>query len=173
MGSGLSQGIELPQGQVQPLEGSLGADFGVENILMTSDGQGLCGRRIDAARERSTKIKTALQRRGTQAAKRHPKRLSGRGAGFKRHVDPLIFKRIAPVAEDTRRAIGIEDLKGLRAIERLHRIEGKAAGRFAEGRQSWAHLPGMQPLRAGWPWEPKIPDRIFLPSMRFLPPRGS
>jgi len=133
----LLQTVDLPEPQAPPSEGFLGVDLGIENLATTSDGERFSGKAVDDARERLKRIKSALQSHGSKSAKRHPKRLSGREARFKRQVHHLISKRIVSLAKDTRRGIALEQLKGLRVTVR--KADREHFGKWAFG-QLWGFI---------------------------------
>ncbi len=110
--------IELPDGTPIDPKGTLGVDLGIVNIAATSDGQRFSGKTVDKVRQRMTKTKTALQKRNSKSSKRHLKKFSGKERRFKRNINHTISKKIVQIAKDTRRAIGLENLKGFRATVR-------------------------------------------------------
>lgn len=106
--------IDLPDGIRLTPVGYLGADMGIVNLASTSDEKHFSGKDVDNARIRIHTLKKALQAKGTKNAKRHLKKLSGRERRFKRNTNHTISKQIVTTAKGTRRAIGLEDLKGFR-----------------------------------------------------------
>lgn len=110
--------IDLPDKTPFKPKGILGVDLGIVNLATTSDGDNFSGKQVDNVRKRITKIKKALQKRGSKSAKRHLKKLSGRERRFKRTINHTISKQIVRLAEGTQRAIGLENLKGFRATVR-------------------------------------------------------
>ncbi|MCX6655722.1 MAG: transposase, partial [Candidatus Bathyarchaeota archaeon] len=59
-------------------------------------------------------LKAVLQRVGSESAKRHLRKLSGKERRFKKQTNHVISKELVSVAEGTKRAIALEDLKGIR-----------------------------------------------------------
>jgi len=110
--------IELPDGTIIDPKGTIGVDMGICNLATTSDGDIFSGKQVDKVREKTTKIKSALQKRGSKSAKRHLKKLSGREARFKSNINHVISKQIVSKAKDTQRAIALEDLSGFRVTVR-------------------------------------------------------
>lgn len=92
----------------------LGIDLGIVNIAFDSAGRLYTGAAVERVRSRLAKRKAGLQRRGTKAAKRKLKRLSGKEARFRKHVNHVISKEIVRCAERSQFAIGLEDLKNIR-----------------------------------------------------------
>jgi IS605 OrfB family transposase len=93
----------------------VGVDFGIVNLATTSDGVSYSGEVVEEMRAHYTGLKTVLQRVGTESAKRHLRKLSGREARFKRQVNHKISKELVTVAKGTKRALALEDLKGMRS----------------------------------------------------------
>ncbi len=111
--------------------GVLGVDMGVTNIAVDSDGEIYAANQINNVRYRHRRLRTKLQKKGTQSAKRLLKKLSGKEARFGSHTNHVISKHLIAKAQDTKRAIAVEDLTGinLRTTVRHH----QKATRF-----SWA-----------------------------------
>lgn len=92
----------------------LGIDFGVVNLAFDSQGRSYSGSAIEAARQHYARRRGGLQRRGSKAAKRRLKKLSGKEARFRKHVNHCISKEIVANAERDRLAIAVEDLTHIR-----------------------------------------------------------
>ena len=92
----------------------LGVDFGVVNIAVDSDGEVHAGNQVNNVRHRHRRLRAKLQRKGTKAARRRLKKLAGKECRFAKHTNHVISKHIVAKAQGTRRAIAIEDLKGIR-----------------------------------------------------------
>jgi IS605 OrfB family transposase len=103
------------------VEGVLGVDLGIVNIAVTSDGDIMSGSAVNNIRHRHRRLRAKLQSKGTRAARRRLKKLSGREARFARHTNHVMSKRIVAIAQGTHRAIALEDLGGLRDRVRLRR----------------------------------------------------
>jgi putative transposase len=101
--------------------GFLGADLGIVNIAVTSDGVRHCGRKANRRRERDRKLRSKLQKKGTKSAKRRAKKYAGREARRNRDINHKISKRIVAEAERTARGIALEDLTGIRQRARLRK----------------------------------------------------
>jgi putative transposase len=95
-------------------EGVLGVDLGVVNIAVDSDGTVYSGKTINNVRIRHRRLRTKLQKKGTHSAKRLLKKLAGKEARFAKDVNHTISKHVVRLAQGTRRAIALEDLKGIR-----------------------------------------------------------
>jgi len=106
--------------------GYLGVDLGIVKLATTSDGVSYSGDGVEEARRRYAGLKAVLQRVGSESAKRHLRRLSGREGRFKRQVNHVISKELVEVAKGTKRAIALEDLVGIRARTTVrHRQRGR------------------------------------------------
>ena len=93
---------------------ALGVDLGIANIATDSDGECYSGDTLTKARQRYSKLRQALQTRGTPSAKRHLQRLSCREKDFAKTLNHTIAKRIVHKAQGTSRRIALEDLSGIR-----------------------------------------------------------
>jgi putative transposase len=92
----------------------LGVDFGIVNIATDSDGETHTGERVEQQRRIHSNRRTRLQRRGTRAAKRKLRQISGRQARFQKNTNHIVSKIIVQKAKRTTRAVAIEDLGGIR-----------------------------------------------------------
>jgi len=123
--------IEFPEEIPLNPKGFLGCDKGIVNILTTSDGDMFSGKRIDKTRERLTKLKSALQKKGSKSAKRHLKKVSKKQSCFQRDTNHCISKQIVAKAKGTERAIALEDLKGIRSRQKVRRADRQRFGNWA------------------------------------------
>jgi IS605 OrfB family transposase len=139
--------VELPDEKEFTPQGKLGVDLGIVNIATTSDGVSFSGEDVDKTRININTLRKALQKKGSDSAKRHLKKLSGRERRFKRTTNHTIAKKIVQVAKDTQRSISLENLKGFRATVRKEQRErfGKWAfdelGRFISYKARIAGVP--------------------------------
>ena len=92
--------VEVEEDTPYNAEGCLGVDLGLVNIATTSDGQHFSGEKADSVRTRYTKLKAALQSKGTKSAKRHLKQTSGKERTFKTTLNHCISKVIVGIAKD-------------------------------------------------------------------------
>lgn len=99
----------------------LGVDLGVVNIATDSTGEVHQGKTVKNVRYRHRRLRAKLQRKGTHAARRRLRKLSGRERRFGAWVNHNISKRIVAKAERTGQGIALEDLKGIRDRVRLRR----------------------------------------------------
>ena len=96
------------------VEGVLGVDLGIANIAVDSDGNFHSGSHVKSVRYRHRRLRTKLQKKGTKAAKRLLKHLSGKEKRFANDVNHCISKQLVKIAQGTTRAIALEDLGGIR-----------------------------------------------------------
>jgi IS605 OrfB family transposase len=110
---------------------ALGVDLGVTNIAVDSDGAVHSASHINNVRFRHRRLRAKLQAKGTQSAKRHLKKLSGKEHRFAKDTNHCISKKLVAKAKDTERAIALEELGGIR-----DRVTVRRAQRAT--RHSWA-----------------------------------
>jgi putative transposase len=112
---------EVQEPTPQDVDDVLGIDLGVTNIASDSDGTIHSSRQVNNVRYRHRRLRTKLQKLGTKAARRRLKQLAGQERRFARDVNHTISKRIVETAERTKRALSLEDLKGIRTRVRARR----------------------------------------------------
>lgn len=99
---------------VAPVDEVLGIDLGVNRPAVTSSADFLGERRWKNVTKRLFNLKRALQAKGTPSAKRHLKKLSKRGTGFRKDCDHVMSRRIVDAALPGS-TIVLEDLVNIRA----------------------------------------------------------
>ena len=104
-------------------EEALGVDLGIANIAADSDGETYSGAQINNLRRRHSKLRAKLQQKGTKSAKRLLKARRRKERRFAQDVNHVISKRIVEKAEGTGRAIGLEDLSGIRERTTVRRSQ--------------------------------------------------
>ena len=70
---------------------------------------------------------------GSKSSKRKLRRIAGREARFKRYTNQVISKELVAVAEGTKRAIVLEDLKGIRSRVTVRSGQRGRLGKWAFG----------------------------------------
>ena len=93
---------------------ALGIDLGIVNIATDSDGESFSGAKVEENRRKFAHRRRNLQRKGTRAATRKLRKLSGRQSRFQSGVNHVISKQVVEKAKDTNRAVALEDLEGIR-----------------------------------------------------------
>lgn len=101
----------------------MGVDLGIVNIATTDDGERFAGNTLNRVRHRNRRLRWKLQKKGTKAAKRLLKKLSGRERRFSNDVNHCISKAIVIKAQRTGRGIAIEALNGIRGRVRLRKSQ--------------------------------------------------
>lgn len=107
------------------IEGVLGVDLGIVNIAADSDGGNFSGADVQRNRRIFEHRRKNLQKKGTKSAKRKLKKLSGKQARFQKQVNHTISKQLVQKAQDTHRAIALEDLSGIREAPVRHSQRSK------------------------------------------------
>lgn len=93
---------------------AIGVDIGIKAIASTSDGGYIAGGHLNALRARHRRLRKRLQAKGTRSAKRLLRKRKRKERRFATDVNHRISKAIVKSAQDTSRAIAIENLKGIR-----------------------------------------------------------
>jgi putative transposase len=152
----VTQSKDMPP--VRETSNTLGVDLGLVNLATDSDGNSFTGAKIHEVRKRYHKRRSELQRVGTRSAKRRLKKLSGREKRFQQDVNHKISKALVHKAVQSRKALALEDLTGIResrTVRRENRYE----------RHSWAfyQLRMYITYKAAWAGVP----------VRFVDPRNT
>ena len=106
-------------------DGVLGVDLGIVHIATDSTGEQFSGKDIEAKRARYAKRRAILQKKGTRAAKRRLRKMSGRQRRFQKWVNHNVSRRIVSKAERSHSAISLEDLKHIRARAKANKEQRK------------------------------------------------
>ena len=106
---------EVPEAAPIVATDVLGVDLGIVNLAVDSDGEPFSGEGVERCRRRYAHRRRNLQRRGTRAARRKLREISGRQARFQKDVNHCISKQLVQKAKRTERAIALEDLSGIRS----------------------------------------------------------
>jgi len=125
--------IDLPDVPTTPTVDAIGVDQGIVNVATTSDGDLYGGATVLGVRRRYFHMRQKLQRKGTKSARRLLKRRSKKERRFQQDVSHTITKRIANQARATGRAVGCEDLKGIRTRVKVSRSQRRTHSSWAFG----------------------------------------
>ncbi|MFI7151771.1 RNA-guided endonuclease InsQ/TnpB family protein [Nonomuraea sp. NPDC050022] len=142
----LQVAVILPHPAVhEPIGGFLGVDQGVANLAVTSDRAVLPGPALPGPiggnghartlRERRHRQRQRLQKKGTAAARRVLRRLSGREHRMMTDLNHQISKFVVREAERTGRGVALEDLQGIRGRVRAHRFQRRTLHGWAFAQQ--------------------------------------
>jgi predicted transposase len=130
----LAATCDVPETEEFEAEDWLGVDLGIVNLAADSDGRTYSGADVERVRDRLARRKRGLQKRGTKAAKRRLRKLAGKEARFRKHVNHCIAKAIVETAERTGRGIALEDLTHIPAGSRPAAANGLACTRGTSAR---------------------------------------
>ncbi|MGN9841181.1 RNA-guided endonuclease InsQ/TnpB family protein [Nonomuraea sp. H19] len=134
--------LTLPKPRTsEPVNGFIGVDQGVANLAVTSDGAVLPSPalpgpingngHVRTLRERRHRQRRRLQAKGTPAARRVLRRLSGRERRMMTDLNHQISKHVVREAERTGQGIALEDLQGIRGRARAHRLQRRTLHNWA------------------------------------------
>lgn len=123
--------VDVPDGSDIPVTDFIGVDFGIANLIVTSDGDFESGDDVKRISKKYADLRQNLQKKASAQSKdgkrprgirRFQKRISKRVSNFKRHVNHCISKKIVSLSIGTTRGIGLEDLTHIRnRCEKRHR----------------------------------------------------
>jgi IS605 OrfB family transposase len=92
----------------------IGVDLGRRDIATTSTGNSWSGERIQATRDRYSKVRANVQRKRTRNSRRLLRRLKGRERRFQKWLNHNISKQLVNGAKSNKAALAFEDLTGIR-----------------------------------------------------------
>lgn len=110
----LFQTVDIPEQDVNDVEEFIGVDFGLTDIISTSDNDKHSADWINQYREKRQKVRSSIQRKGTKGAKRLLKRLSGKERTTATILNHTISKFLVKSAKEQGKGIAIEDLTNIR-----------------------------------------------------------
>ncbi len=110
----LFQTVDVPEEDIEDVEEFIGCDFGLTDIIATSDGVKYSADGLNAYREHRQKVRSSIQRKGTRSSRKLLKRLSGKEQTHSSIVNHTIAKSIVQSAKKQGKGIAIEDLTGIR-----------------------------------------------------------
>ena len=106
--------METPEEPPMDPERLIGVDLGIVSLVTDSDGNAYTGDAVEANRKRRQTARQTYQATGSKSAKRRLKKMSGKQSRFQRWVNHGIAKHLVQYAKDTKAAIVLEDLTGIR-----------------------------------------------------------
>ena len=113
----------VEEGKPIDVQGILGIDLGIISLATDSDGQEFSGKDVEKRRRLMAYRRRNLQRKQTKAAKRKLHTLSGKQSRFQKNTNHVISKCIVRKAQDTNRAIALENLTGIRDRAKARRSQ--------------------------------------------------
>lgn len=94
--------------------GVIGCDFGIVEVVTTSEGKSYSGKKVKALRRKMREHRRRLQKCGTKSAKRRLKKAAKKQERFVRDQNHCISKKLVRDAKASKKALGLENLKGIR-----------------------------------------------------------
>lgn len=110
----LYQTVDVPEPEVKDSETVVGLDFGITDIVCTSEGKTYSSDALNGYREMRLKIRGSIQSKGTRGCKKLLKRLSGREKTTATIINHTISKQIVTDAKERGIGLAIEDLGKIR-----------------------------------------------------------
>lgn len=92
----------------------IGVDLGRRDIATTSTGDSWSGEKIQATRDRYSKVRSNVQRKRTRNSRRLLRRLKGREQAFMGWLNHNISKQLVQTAKSNDAALAFEDLTNIR-----------------------------------------------------------
>jgi putative transposase len=109
----------------------VGVDMGVVKIATDSTGKNWSSERVERIRKKYESLRSRLQSAGTDSAKRHLKKLSGKEKRFKLDVNHCVSKELVDYAKGTPSGIVLEDLKGFKKRTTVRRDQRSRHSKWA------------------------------------------
>jgi IS605 OrfB family transposase len=117
----LFQTVDVPEGDVEDVEEFVGCDFGLTDIVVTSDGVKHSADGLNEYREHRQKVRSSIQakadtsKRSTRRnCRRLSKRLQGKERTHSQIINHTIAKSIILSAKESGKGVAIEDLTNIR-----------------------------------------------------------
>jgi IS605 OrfB family transposase len=92
----------------------IGVDLGRRDIATTSTGKSWSGKKIQAIRDRYSRVRANIQRKRTRSSRRLMRRLTGREQRFQKWLNHNISKQLVREAKQLNAALAFEDLTNIR-----------------------------------------------------------
>ena len=110
----LYQTIDVPEPKIKDSDSFVGLDFGITDIVCTSEDKTYSSDALNEYREKRLKIRGSIQSKGTRGCKKLLKRLSGREKTTATIINHTISKQIVSDAKERGIGLAIEDLSKIR-----------------------------------------------------------
>ncbi len=111
----LHQAVEVDVPEPATVDDYLGCDLGTVNLLTDSEQESYSGQAVEAKRRIYAHRRQRLQQRGTRAARRKLRGISGRQGRYQRDTNHGIAKRVVAKAQRLCCGIALENLRGIRS----------------------------------------------------------
>ncbi|NJM69734.1 MAG: IS200/IS605 family element transposase accessory protein TnpB [Scytonema sp. RU_4_4] len=106
--------VDLPTDPTGKTPKVIGVDLGRRDIATTSNGKSWSGGKIQATRDRYSKVRANVQRKRTRSSRKLLRRLSGREQRFQKWLNHNISKQLVQEAKQSSSALAFEDLTNIR-----------------------------------------------------------
>ncbi|WP_414581136.1 RNA-guided endonuclease InsQ/TnpB family protein [Scytonema sp. PCC 10023] len=106
--------VDLPTDPTGKTPKVIGVDLGRRDIATTSNGKSWSGEKIQATRDRYSKVRANVQSKRTRSSRRLLRRLSGREQRFQKWLNHNISKQLVQEAKQTNSGLAFEDLTNIR-----------------------------------------------------------
>lgn len=110
----LFQTVDLPEEDVEDVESFIGIDFGLTDLVVSSEGNKHSAEWLNQYREKRQKVRSSIQRKCTRNSRKLLKRLSGKERTTATILNHTIAKSIVKSAKESKKGIAIEDLTNIR-----------------------------------------------------------
>lgn len=110
----LFQTVDIPEQDVEDIEEFIGVDFGLTDIISTSDNDKHSADWINQYREKRQKVRSSIQSKCTRNSRKLLKRLSGKEITTATILNHTISKSLVQSAKEQGKGIAIEDLTNIR-----------------------------------------------------------
>lgn len=106
--------VDIPTDPTGKTPKVIGVDLGRKDIATTSTGKSWSGEKIQATRDRYSKVRANVQCKRTRNSRRLLRRLKGREQRFQKWLNHNISKQLVNEAKQANAALAFEDLTGIR-----------------------------------------------------------
>jgi IS605 OrfB family transposase len=106
--------VEIPTEPTGKTPKVIGVDLGRKDIATTSTEKSWSGEKIQATRDRYSKVRANVQRKRTRNSRRLLRRIKGREQRFQKWLNHNISKQLVTEAKTANTALAFEDLTGIR-----------------------------------------------------------
>lgn len=106
--------VEIPTEPTGKTPKVIGVDLGRRDIATTSTGDSWSGEKIQATRDRYSKVRANVQSKRTRSSRRLLRRLQGKEQRFQKWLNHNISKQLVQAAKQSGAALAFEDLTNIR-----------------------------------------------------------
>ena len=116
--------VDVPEPPEDDTKEFLGVDLGIVNIASDNTGTQYAGNKLNSTRNRYSRIRKKLQKKGTKSARRLLKKRKRKERRFANDVNHVISKQLVDKAKALGLGIALENLQGIRdrvTVRKPHR----------------------------------------------------